>query len=485
MPTRVSNLVSIEAGMQTPSNDEGKDFLSGFVIESAYASVVFILVLASYLHAAASNGILWASPTDGGDADGYERLGYNLASGLGFGYCPSDEKIAAGEGEPIPTQRCQANCTAAEFELTAYRPPGFPLMVAAIYRLSPLNFFLVRLANCVCFALAVTIVSVAFAKQLSVGSGVAVALLCSIDPRMREFAGTFLTENLATLMMSLFAVTMVSFAHRKTSSAAVWFGLAFSGLVLVRSFYVAWYPVIWIVVASIVYLQSPSVDSLTQSRLMQDRLQRIFRSVLSGRFLCFALASLLLTVPWWVRNCLVLDSFMPTGTQGGIGIADGFSDSAYLNQGDWQPTTAGLIALRIRQETESNPLSRLAFEKEACLRGTAHAMNWISENPAKTLQLSWWKLCRLWECGSSAHTVLFLTAFIGLIATRDSRMASVVFLILVLNSLTVMATYHTYERFLTPLRPLIHGMVGCGVEWMALLIVPGLSVFHRRLNPVD
>jgi len=33
--------------------------------------------------------------------------------------------------------------------------------------------------------------------------------------------------------------------------------------------------------------------------------------------------------------------------------------------------------------------------------------------------------------------------------------------------------HHTYERFMTPFRPLIHGLAGCGVEWIAI------AVWHR------
>lgn len=435
---------------------------------AALATAAFVLALGSYLQSAASRGILWAPPANGGDADSYERLGYNLASGLGFGYCPQDAAVVSGESEPPPTDACQPGCTAGEFTSTAYRPPGFPMMVAAIYRISPLNFFAVRVVNCICFALAVALVAVAFARQISVAAGIGAALLCSIDPRMREFAGTFLTENLATLMLSLFALSLVMFLQRQTSWAAGLCGLTFSGLVLVRSFYVAWYPAIWLGVAVVCYRRWRS-DALSGGTVAR-------------RFLIFALASLLLTGPWWIRNCLMLQAVMPTGTQGGIGIADGFSDSAYENRGDWQPTTATLILEQIRRDPKTRHLSGLALEKEHSRRGSAHALGWIVQHPWKAVQLSWWKLCRLWEAGSLAHSGLFGIALLGWFAARRHPLAQVILVLAVLNSLTVMATYHTYERFLTPFRPLLHGLVGSGLEALVIAIFPGLLAWRFRLK---
>ena len=414
--------------------------------------LTFVLSLASFLQAASSRGVLHASPLDGGDEDSYERLGFNIAAGLGFGYCPSDMPVVMGLSEPPPTATCTAGCTRAEFWPTAYRPPGFPLMVAAVYRVSPLNYFAVRVINCLCCAIAVALAAAWFCREFSLATGLMAGGLCCVDPRFREFAGTFLTENPATLLLTLFAISFSSLVSRRSVVNAGFCGLSFSALVCVRSFFVTWYPVLWIVVA---------VSLSRQARRSQTPWITVVKPLS-----VFCLASLVLTAPWWIRNCLALGAFMPAGTQGGILIADGFSDSAYANFGSWAPGAAYEIAAEMKQNPTLQGLTPIEFEREHAIQGVARAKAWIREHPQLMPQLAFWKFGRLWEFGSIRHAALFGCLFVGLFAARAHPMSRVLFLLLVLNSVTVMATYHTYERFMTPFRPMIHGMVACGLIWI-------------------
>ena len=424
----------------------------------------FVVALLSCLQAASHRGVLQASPVNGGDEDDYERLGYNLASGLGFGYCPSDTLIFQGLAEPQAGDHCEAGCSEQDFEVTAFRPPGFPFLIAAVYQISPLNFPAIRVINCFCSAIAIGVVSAVFARRLSLWSGVAAGVICSIDPRFREFAGTFLTENLATLMLCLFAMSLVYFLDRKTTSLGLFCGLSLSTLVFVRSFYVVWYPLLWLLILYVLYRAT--------MRQQLDRAKALRSLVV------FCVSSLIVTAPWWVRNCLVLEAVMPTGTQGGIGICDGFSDSAYEHFGSWTPRTAALIADEMRKEPEFANAKRLPCEKEWCRRGSAHASQWIRKHPERLFQLSCWKLAGLWELRSVRHMILFGMCFVGLWAARRDTTGPVIFLLLLLNSLTVVATYHTYERFMTPFRPIIHGLAGFGMQTLLLIV---LSRFRSPL----
>ncbi len=394
--------------------------------------------------------LLFAPPVNGGDEDSYERLGYNIASGLGFGYCPEDQPILEGKAEPKPTAQCSAGCTSDEFQLTAYRPPAFPIVIAAVYKLSPLNFFLVRFLNCIFSAVAIGAVAFYFSRRWSSAAGLVLAILCTADPRYREFAGTFLTENMATLGFCLFFIALDVLLQRPTFLAAALCGLSLSGLVMTRSFYVAWYPFLWVVVAGALFRQRDALSPVNSFRWL-------------SLFLIFAVTSVSLTGPWWIRNCIVLKAIMPTGTQGGIGLADGFSESAWTNHGSWTAETANNIRREMLLEPGVAELSSIELEKEHSRRCGAAAKQWIRDNKDRLLQLSWWKLSRLWEFGSVLHAGLFGMMFVGLFVSRRTGMARIMILLLILNSVTVMATYHTYERFFTPFRPLIHGFVAVGV----------------------
>ena len=421
--------------------------------------LIFVGTLTILLFVASQNFGLSSSPENGGDSDSYERLGYNLAAGSGFGYCPSDLPILAGKAEPSAVQYCEAGCDPQEFQLTAYRPPGFPFLIAAVYRFSPMNYRAVRVLNCLAYAAAVTLVSLWLARRHSVMAALLASVTCCIDPRFREFAGSFLTENLATLGLCGFALSFAAFVEHKTFFHATLCGLSLSAVVFIRSFYVAWYPVLWIAVAWVLWC---GVRRGCQSRRDAIRLAAVF-----------GVCSLLLTGPWWVRNCIVLNAIMPTGTQGGIGIADGFSDNAMANFGSWTSQTADSIINELRDDPKFAGLSEIEIEKEHCRRGAAYASEWIKSHPQMLLQLTWWKFSRLWEFGSIQHAALFFLCAVGMWFSRATPLCRILLLLFVLNSLTVMATYHTYERFLTPFRPLIHVMCA----W-------GLSAIVRTVRPI-
>lgn len=405
------------------------------------------------LHATETRIGLSAPPENGGDSDDYERLGYNLAAGQGFGFCPADLPVQMGLEEPPPVSKCEPACSAGEFELTAYRPPGFPVLIAAVYKFSPLNFLVIRVLNCVFCAIAVTLVSVAVARETSAATGIVAAAACSVDSRFREMAGTFLTENMATLALCGLAISLSCLSRKFRVRNAVLSGLALSWLVVVRSFYVAWYPFLWMLVG---YWAWRSVT-------MGDRNWRAAGKVV----LSFCVCSLILTGPWWVRNCVLLEALMPTGTQGGICLADGFSDSAMANHGSWTPHVANLIADELKADGSFRPKNRLEFEREHCRRGTARAFRWIFEHPELLPKLSWWKFSRLWEIGSVLHGLLFSLCAVGLWWGRRLPSFRVMCLLMVLNTLTVLATYHTYERFMTPFRPMLHTMGGYAVTVLA------------------
>lgn len=424
-----------------------------------FALVVFFIALGSFLQATSARGELHSPPRPNGDEESYDRLGYNMAGGLGFGYCPNLATVHT------PLARCQKDCAPDEFELTAYRPPGFPFVVAAIYWLSPLNYFLVRCTNCVFLALAVASVSAVFFRDFSRCVGVFVAILSCADPRLREFAGTFMTENMATLMLSIFALAMSRFVTSVSTVNACLCGLALSILTFTRTFYAVWYPVLWLYAAGICLLRIRA-KSLTLSTAILT-------------FLLFAGSSVAVIGPWWLRNCVVLHAFMPTGTQGGIGIPDGFSDNAYRHRGNWTSETAKEIEIEMRADPDVRDLKGIEFEKELCRRGMAYAKSWIKDHPREVLQLTWWKISRLWEYGNPKQMGLLALAMLGIFVTRRQKLAQVIFVLIVLNSLTVMATYHTYERFLTPFRPLLNGMAGCGIEWL----LSSLCICCRQPSP--
>lgn len=127
------------------------------------------------------------------------------------------------------------------------------------------------------------------------------------------------------------------------------------------------------------------------------------------------------------------------------------------NFGSWTPKTANRIAAELREDPRFAGLSEIEKEKEHCRRGTLTRRNG-SSRIRNYCGNSWWKFSRLWEFGGIQHAALFGLCAVGMWLSRATPLCRILLLLFVLNSLTVMATYHTYERFLTPFRPLIHVM---------------------------
>src|SRR5205807_3103364 len=121
-----------------------------------------------------------------------------------------------------------------------------------------------------------------------------------------------LTETLAILFIALVAWSLIRLAESARRSAAVACGLSAGLLVLSRSIYVLWLPFLAVLVIWLV--------------------KRRRALALTAIFLTVAIA---LQFPWWIRNCRVLGTFMPLGTEGGVSLYAAYSDLALQHDHWW------------------------------------------------------------------------------------------------------------------------------------------------------
>ena len=86
--------------------------------------------------------------------------------------------------------------------------------------------------------------------------------------------------------------------------------------------------------------------------------------------------------PWWIRNIVVHDAFMPLGTQGGVNLPMGFGPRAFRTQGIWASNPGDgwpeIAALNLDIVTSEVMLAQY--------RQTL-ALNWMKENPALVVHL--------------------------------------------------------------------------------------------------
>ncbi len=290
---------------------------------------VFLLALANGVAALRTVG-RWHLPPVPGDGQDYDNIALNLVRARGFGQfwddpewrAPYLEHNEAGIYDGILAR-------SGPYSPTAYRPPVLPAALAATYALFGRSFLVWGLIHALIAAAALTI---AAHLALRLGGLVPALILLAMALWDRSlmyflFACPMLTEGWSCLAVGLFTVALARIGRRGAPRDFVLGGAALGLLVLVRGIFVMWYPFAALGILAL---------ALWQTRPAQGG-RRTTALALCSLFLAGAL---LVPMPWWIRNCAVTGKLMPLGTQGGINLPIGYSDSALASGGVWTPDAA-------------------------------------------------------------------------------------------------------------------------------------------------
>jgi 4-amino-4-deoxy-L-arabinose transferase-like glycosyltransferase len=278
--------------------------------------------------------------------------------------------IAAGDGYP------QA---AAPGRPTAYRPPGYPYFLGAVYRLAGVRgadvgdrIQAARVAQALLGALAVALTG-ALAWRLWGRRVALLALaLAAVYVPAVVVGGTILSEQL--FVVFVLAALLVALWQRESRHAVRLAALAgvFAGLAgLTRSNGL----VVVVPLALLVWRSPPRLA---------------WRSATPAAVL--VLAAVLTVAPWTIRNAVVLDSFVPVATQTGAALAGTYNDAARedpRNPGAWRV---------LRLVPDYQPIYRSkAQTSEAVLdrRLRAAALHYIAEHPFYVAEVGFWNTLRM------------------------------------------------------------------------------------------
>ncbi len=392
-------------------------------------------------------------PPKPGDGVDYDSIAFALVHGHGY---------ARYSGHPdfqTPYLNAQDAERVAEYTQmfqhagppapTAYRPPGLPLMLAGIYGSVGRHFMVWRLVNATFIALAVTLAASLAFRLAGQWAAIFCGIIGAADPSLKRYAGNLLAEGMAMLMVVLLAWALVKlFEHRSMLRAAL-VGLTLGVMVLVRSIFLIWLPL-----------------TLAAAAFLWTWPHRSARRVVPATALLLG-AALLAPSPWWARNVIALDAFMPTGTQGGIGLPGGYSDQALANSGFWISATDHVPELvKAKQELHASNRTPLRIERDLSRAGTAFVIGWMADNPVGVLKLMALKGYHLWTRPSTIQGLIF--ACLGLLGVRwcwrrRDAAALVPWLLIGFNMLAAMATYVTHGgRFIVAVLPMLHivGAIG-------------------------
>ena len=241
-----------------------------------------VLILAVALRLGMGLYLGFDAPPDqaacGADTVQFEEMAWNAAQGRGLSFGP--------EAKP-----------------TAFRAPGYPLMLAGLYRLAGRVFWLNRVALSVIGALTCALV---YALGVAIGLGQVTSLLAAavtaVLPLQFYWCGHFMSEPPAAFFntaVTLAAVAGIRSAERDKPHAGWWMlgaGVLCGAAALVRPIALLLPPVL-----GVLWLCS--------------RGPRIGRALGWTVLMCVGMG--LTVAPWTVRNRLVLDRWALIATNGG------------------------------------------------------------------------------------------------------------------------------------------------------------------------
>ena len=422
---------------------------------------------------------LLPKPTSDGPV--YENMAYHLFTGRGFWIDWQDAKWR----EPYELSserddfRAYLDAPPQSMPMTG-RPPLFPVFVAIIYKLvdrGSTAFVMVRVFSALCLAVgcAVAVANAATVmarfeesghkfSSWSIGIGCAAAIFLAASNRtLLSYASDFLTEPLALLLTQLLVAALLALTHsrvctspRRTSNRplAWWLvvaiGVTVAGMILVRSLFVLCLPGLWLLLVLIG----------TSHRLRDATL------IVVVAVICLS--------PWWVRNCVILERFMPLGTQGPITLLGGYCDEALAGGGDWQHAPEQRLRQTMRDNQAFIELPTDVARELMIVAESKHLVRvWIAEHVAELPRLFVARVVTHWNPYTGKSLVwrlLMLAGAIYLVVKRRPE-AWVLVGLPVMNTVLVASLYTTGGRFLVPLYGILFTLSAIGVASLVELAI--------------
>lgn len=283
------------------------------------------------------------------DAREYSDIAASLATGRGF---------ALADGTP-----------------TAIRPPLFPLLLAAVYRLAGVENYGAGLVFQAFIGVGIVLATLAVGQRFGRQVGVLAGLIAATYPLLVFAGGSLLTEPLFILLVVLAMNAGLAALAKPSVKQGVWLGLwlGLAGLARPNGLLLAFFLVGWLLLAA-----------------RGAWRQRV------GMAIGAAAIVALVTSPWIIRNYLVFHSLIPSTTMGGA-VLFGAYNERILNEpalrGDWVSPcevpgagwTCGLDELR----------------RDAAWR--ALGMAFIREHLTDLPAMVWWRFIKFWHLYPFRH----------------------------------------------------------------------------------
>jgi len=297
---------------------------NGFIILDRHARAVSAALAVAVFVLCACLGLAAGDHFRYPDEHDYDRLAQGLLSGRGY---------VDAEGRP-----------------TAYRPPGWPLALAGIYRVwnHPVA---ARIANAAAYGLTAWLLAVMASRIVPEGR-VFAPLLVLLYPLGLYTAATLYAQALGTLLLVALLLLLLNSRRRTLAAAAA--GVLLGFLLLTIPAFLLLIPLL-LAGALFPHWRAPANPL--------------------GRFALLLVCAAMVVLPWSLRNARVFGQFVPLATNGGVNLLLGNSEHSRPNAGinvDISRYRAQVQGLD--EASTDRQLRRFAFE-------------WMAQNPGRAVGL--------------------------------------------------------------------------------------------------
>ena len=266
----------------------------------------------------------------------------------------------------ISTARC-ISCNTGTLVHDAFRVPGFPILIAAVFKLFGPSLLAVRLLQALLGTATVALTYFVARRIVSSRAAIVASAIVAIYPALLLYSVYLMAETLFSFLIMLAVFLWL----KRRGWAAGLAGLALGAAALTRSVGLA-------VVAAIV------INELWRV-LNRHEVARTFRSAVNPAALCLGVALVLL--PWAMRNYAIYHRLVLTDTSSGVNVALGnypgatgrhpglpavdFVSEAYLGAGrnDLERHDLGMQAGRAFVREQPLQAAKLALLKVGYLLG--------------------------------------------------------------------------------------------------------------------
>lgn len=330
---------------------------------------------------------------------------------------------------------------------TTMRSPGYPYVLAGVYRLFGHRFDAARVFGCLLVSLALSLLANWILRRWGVVACFVFCCTVVLDYSVMKSAGTIASEALAILLLACVFLSAV-YAVERTSHVRWFFcGSLFALLLLTRG---NWNLGLLIFLPLSMLILIPPVGK----RILPIR----FRHAVT-----FFIAVLIVATPWWIRNCSLTGRATPFGSAGTCGLAAAWCDESLDDHGHWQPQVFRDLQRAVIEDLKGSGNELVPREMEISRRSSRTAITWCKRHFNRIPELMFWRSMSHWGFFNPAvpqllhwlNVAIVVFGFTGCLLLTG-RLKGLFTVVLLVDLAIVMLTWEHLGRYAIPIRPLIH-----------------------------